>query len=108
MSRFTAFTGIPAGAFAGALAQPGRQYALYLFHGTNDGQWGSHFIAKSGRYLDKIVFENLPTGRYAIKWLDPASGATLRYEVVQTSGGPLEITSPEYSLDIAIRIDRQD
>jgi len=108
MSRFTAFTGVPSGAFAGALAQPGRQYALYLFHGTNDGQWGAHFIAKSGRYRDKVVFEDVPAGRYAVKWLDPATGVTLSSEVVQTSGGPLELTSPEYSLDIAIRIDRRD
>src|SRR5512139_2275207 len=45
MERFAGVDGVPAGAFASALAEPGRQYALYLFHAKDDGQWGAHFVA---------------------------------------------------------------
>jgi hypothetical protein len=43
LARFTGVGGVPTDAFASAIAEPGRQYALDLFHGKNDDQWGAHF-----------------------------------------------------------------
>ena len=64
MARFDGVVGVPAGAFASALAEPGKQYALYLFHAKGDGQWGAHFVATPGTYRDTVTLKAVPAGRY--------------------------------------------
>ncbi|MCX8107340.1 MAG: DUF4038 domain-containing protein [Verrucomicrobiae bacterium] len=95
------------GGQAVALAEPGRQYAVYLFRAGDDGQWGAHFSAKPGSYQDTLVIEKVPPGTYKVEWLDPTSGITLQTQSSHWNGGDLCLTSPIYSLDIALRIVRK-
>jgi hypothetical protein len=104
LSRFTDFSGVPAGAVAVALAEPGKQYALYLFHATDDSQWGAHFVAQPSAYHESITLYKVPAGGYALEWIDPSTGAVLGSEVVRASGGDVVLKTPAYSLDIACRM----
>jgi hypothetical protein len=59
---------------ASAVAEAGRQYALYVFRGKDDGKWGAHFLATPGAYEDTITLKNVPAGEYALEWIDPSPG----------------------------------
>jgi hypothetical protein len=104
LSRFTGFSGVPSDAVACALAQPGKQYAFYMFHGTDDGKWGAHFVAKPGTYTDTILFKTVPAGTWSLEWLDPVTGAVIRSDNLDWSGGDLLLTTPAYAIDVALRM----
>jgi hypothetical protein len=104
MERFGGVGAVPAGAFASAIAQPGRQYALYLFHAKDDGQWGAHFVATPGSYRDTFALRAVPAGSYRLEWVDPVSGVVRASETVRWAGGDLALTTPPYSLDVALRM----
>jgi hypothetical protein len=104
MARFTHFSGMPSDAFASAIAEKGKQYGLYLFHGASDGKWGAHFIAKAGSYRDTITLSAVPAGNYQLEWLDPATGTVKETKSLKWSGGDLAVTTPEYSIDAALRM----
>ena len=104
LSRFTDFSGTPADAFASMVAEPGKQYGLYLFHGKHDGQWGAHFVVQRGTYQDTMIVNSVPAGSYVLEWVNPSDGSVISQQTLQWAGGNLEIISPEYSLDIAMRM----
>jgi hypothetical protein len=104
MTRFTDFSGVPPDVFASAIAERGKQYAFYMFHGTNDGKWGAHFIAKPGSYRDTITLKAAPRGTYRLEWIDPATGTVKGTDNISSTGGDLTIMTPEYSLDVALRM----
>jgi len=104
MTRFAGVAGVPPGAFASALAEPGRQYALYLFHARDDGEWGAHFVATPGTYRDTLTLKAVPAGRYRLEWVDPVSGAVRASEAVRWGGGDLAVTTPPYAIDVALRM----
>jgi Protein of unknown function (DUF4038) len=104
MERFAGVAGIPAGAFASALAEPGRQYAVYLFHAKDDGKWGAHFVATPGTYRDSVTLKAVPAGSYRLEWIDPVSGGVRASETVRWGGGDLALTTPPYSIDVALRM----
>jgi hypothetical protein len=104
LSRFTDFEGVPSDAFASALAEPAKQYALYLFHGTSDGKWGAHFIAKAGTYRDTITLKAVPAGTYVLEWIEPATGSVTGTETINWPGGNFKVMTPVYSIDVAMRI----
>ncbi len=104
MERFDGVDGVPAGAFASAIAEPGRQYALYLFHAKDDGKWGAHFVATSGSYRDTVTLKAVPAGSYRREWVDPVSGGVRASDTLRWGGGDLALTTPPYSLDVALRI----
>ncbi len=104
MERFGGVDGVPAGAFASALAERGRQYALYLFHAKDDGKWGAHFVATPGSYRDAVTLKAVPAGSYRLEWVDPASGSVKKSEAVRWRGGDLALTTPPYLLDVALRM----
>jgi len=105
MSRFSEFATDPAGAQAAAIADPGHQYAFYLFHAADDGKWGAHFVARPGKYTTRLTVSGVPKGRYRVEWRDPATGS-VRESVVTWEGGDLPLTTPDYDLDIALRLIR--
>ena len=107
VSRFTDFTGIPDSAFCNMLAEEGRQYALYLFHGAFEGEWGAHFIPKYGNFRDSITLNNIPSGSYTLEWVDPLSGELISSEKLNCNGGQLVLKTPGYSLDISMRMLRE-
>jgi hypothetical protein len=104
MARFDGVAGVPGGAFASALAEPGKQYAVYLFHATGDGQWGAHFVATPGTYRDSLTLKAVPAGRYRLEWVDPVSGGVKASETVGWKGGAFSVTTPVYSIDVALRM----
>jgi hypothetical protein len=79
--------GIPEGAKVEALAERGRQYAIYL-HG--------------GRQADLHV--ELPAGAYRIEWRDTKTGKVIGSEKRRHVGGAATLHSPEYSEDIALSV----
>jgi hypothetical protein len=104
LSRFTDFEGTPSDAFCNILAENGKQYALYLFHGAFEGEWGAHFIPKSGSYQDTLLLHNIPAGNYTLEWVDPSSGSVKNTEKLNWGGGSLKLKPPEYTLDVALRM----
>jgi ribosomal protein S17E len=77
------------GAIARALSEKGRQYAIYLKNGTG---------------CDLKV--NLPKGIYSAEWISTLNGNVAKSEKIKSRGGPLILTSPSYSEDIALKIVR--
>ncbi len=93
-----------AGGRVAALAEPGRQYAAYIFHAADDGQWGAHFVATPGNYRDTLTLPAVPAGRYVLAWIDPLSGRVRANETIESSGGELRLTTPDYTLDVALSL----
>jgi hypothetical protein len=81
--------GLPGKTRAYVLSEPGKQYAAYLLHGTQ--------VSLS------LV---LPPGMYAVEWMNPATGASVKKEKLNHSGGIANISSPEYNFDIALSVVR--
>jgi hypothetical protein len=102
--RYEGLGPLPAGTFAAALATPGRQYAAYLFHAKDDGQWGAHFVAVPGTWQDTLTLQGVGAGRYRLEWIDPASGAVRESRRLTWPGGDWRLTTPVYGLDVALRL----
>jgi len=79
--------GVPDGATARALAENGRQYALYINGGTQAD----------------LKLE-LPAGTYDVEWVDTKTGDKAKTGRVTHNGGIASVGSPVYSEDIALRI----
>jgi hypothetical protein len=79
---------LPKGARALALVESGRQYAIYVFGG------------------ESVELKlKLPTGRYAVAWLDPVSGKTEK-SMLDHSGGEAQLKSPRYKPDVVLSVRR--
>jgi hypothetical protein len=104
LSPFTGFSGLHSDAICKSIAQPGEQYAFYLFHGAPESEWGSHFTAKPGNYQEKLSISAVPEGTYMVDWIDPVSGKVIQSEKINSNGKDLALKTPNYSLDIALRI----
>lgn len=107
MTRFADIEGVPADAVVSSLAELGKQYAFYMFHGVDDGKWGAHFVAKPGTYRDTVVLKGVPPGAYRLEWIDPAGGNLKGAEDIRWDGGDLKLATPAYSIDIALRIKKR-
>jgi hypothetical protein len=104
LTRFTGISGIPEGAICKGLAEEGKQYALYLFHGSNDNEWGANFVPNPGNYIDTLTLNDIPKGVYYVQWYNPVSGAVMTSEKQNWKGGNFTAVTPPFSLDIALRI----
>jgi hypothetical protein len=81
--------GVPEKAHVRALAEPGKQYALYLFGGTQAN----------------LVLE-LPAGTFKVEWLNPITGRIDKREKLKHAGGTATLASPPYGQEIALRVAR--
>ncbi|MFH1071717.1 MAG: hypothetical protein V1794_19020 [Candidatus Glassbacteria bacterium] len=79
--------GVPREATVRALAERGRQYALYVNGGS-----------RADLELD------LPAGAYSVEWLDTKTGKISASRRLQHAGGIATVSSPEYAEDIALKI----
>jgi len=79
--------GVPEGATARALVQPGQAYAVYIREGT-----------QANLVLD------VAAGPYRVEWVNPRTGAIDKTDEVNHAGGDLRLASPPYSEDIALRL----
>ena len=95
--------GVTSGTYCRGISEPGQQYALYLHHST-DGKETAYTVTP-GNYIEKLVLD-LPVGTYEFEWIDPATGAVVRTDTFTHDGGNRTFTSPQHSIDIALRIKR--
>lgn len=82
--------GVPGGASARALVQPGKGYAIYI---------------KGGTQADLAL--DLPAGSYRSEWLNTRTGQPEKPEQFTHGGGTRTLASPAYTEDIALRVVRQ-
>jgi hypothetical protein len=108
LSRFTDFSGTPSDAFCNILAEDGKQYALYIFHGAYEGDWGAHFIPEPGNFRDTLILNKIPAGNYFLEWIEPSTGTIKDSEKLNWAGGNLTLKTPAYTLDIAMRMRKND
>ncbi len=73
------------------LANDGKQYAVYIVGGKNTG-----------------YRLNIPFGNYRVEYIDPVTGIKILEEVIHNESGELRLDGPDYSEDIAIRINRME
>ena len=104
LSRFTGFSSNIKDGFCIMLADPGKQYALYIFHGAYETEWGAHFIPYPGNYTDSLKINDIPPGDYFLEWIDPSKGSVKDSQKIYWKGGDLLLKTPSYSLDLAMRI----
>lgn len=77
----------PEGTRAAVLAEPGRQYAVYLF----------------GSGAGPLKLE-APAGRYAATWVDTLTGARTTQPERTHAGGPIAFDVPDHADDIALEL----
>ncbi len=80
-------SGVASDARVRALAEPGRQYALYFKGGTN-----------ANLTLD------LPKGNYRVEWVDGLTGEIAQREQVKHAGGEAVLAPKKYTNEITLRI----
>jgi hypothetical protein len=82
--------GLPEKARAYALVESGKQYALYLFGGSQAN-----------------LEVELPAGDYRVEWFDPVTGMVGPKTRLKHAGGAAVLKSPGYAPDTALRIVRR-
>jgi hypothetical protein len=106
MKRDTSFvaSGVPADAFTSSLSEPGNQYAFYIHHSEFDKPKIPHtYIVVPGKYKEELAF-NIPAGKYRAEWVNPTDGSVIKSEEITHKNGLLNLSTPVYSIDIALRI----
>jgi hypothetical protein len=99
--------GVPQGAFARGISEPGRQYALYMHHSELKNGNNLGYVVTHGKYADELTL-NIATGTYTADWVDPVSGKVVRSDTIEHPGRKLTVKTPEYTVDIALRIKAKD
>jgi hypothetical protein len=106
MTPFTDYKTTATGVITRAIAEKGKQYAIYTFHGFYEDEWGAHFMTESGNYQDTLILNSIPSGEYTVEWIDPATGKILRSEQYEAAEESINLITPHYSIDIALRMRR--
>ena len=84
------------------LAEPGRQYAIYL-HNSPAPAWKDKDRIRTGEFRTDVELD-APAGTYRAEWIEPATGRVLRDETRPHTGGALPLRSPTYTQDAALRL----
>jgi hypothetical protein len=79
--------GVPSKATARVLAEPGRQYAVFV---------------RGGSRAELVL--NLPAGSYKAEWVNTKTGRVDAREAFRHKGGRRTLASPRYREDIALRV----
>lgn len=83
------------------LAKPGETYAIYINRFGRD----KSFI--TGRPPQTAAMKvELPAGNFTLEWMDVTTGSIVKTEKIVHPGGLHQVLSPEYILDIALRISK--
>jgi hypothetical protein len=75
-----------------ALLKPGEAVAVYVHSPRKEPRAG--------------VLLDLPTGRWRVDWLHPATGEWESTQIIDHTGGGLSLHGPEFTHDIAVRVNR--
>jgi hypothetical protein len=109
MTKFTGFQVTNSGVLARAIAETGKQYAVYLFHGSrkwddwSQGPTSSRFNVDLNWFTDSLSI-NVAPGTYKIEWINPTSGALIDARSQECKGGDCILQTPRYHLDIVLRM----
>jgi hypothetical protein len=76
---------------------------MYLHHSVRKRE--SSYNVSPGTYEEKFVM-SFPEGKYRAEWINPADGSVIHQQVFSVSEGNQTLKSPEYTVDIALRITR--
>jgi len=115
MRHYSGFSGVnheairdTADIWATAMAEPGKQYAMYINYSCIPASVSPGFYkAIPGNYQEKIILEDVPAGNYSIEWVNPTDGNLIGKSVlISHPGGSLKLNTPEFSVDIALKIIR--
>ncbi len=93
------------------MQEPGKQYALYLFHGSrkweqwSQGPTASRFNVDANRFTDRVTLK-VPRGAYRVQWVNPSSGTVIASASVDAEGGDMVLETPRYFVDLALRLMR--
>jgi hypothetical protein len=98
----TVYAGVPVGACAQCMSEPGQQYAFYIHHSVHRI---NRYVTKPGIYQENLAFD-LPRGHYIIEWHSPESGLVVVQEHLKHFGGCTTLVTPPYCIDIALKIVR--
>ena len=60
MSAFADYKTTATGVITKAIAEKGNQYAIYIFHGSYENEWGAHFMTEPGNYQDTLILNSIP------------------------------------------------
>lgn len=85
------------------LAEPGKQYAIYLHHGRIMNGYRPRYVVETKRQTATFTV-HLPPGNYAAEWWDPKRGRIGKGEIFSHTGSGRQFTSPEYTEDLALEI----
>lgn len=90
------------------LADPGRDYALYLTpERPAPGKTGADLAGENGTPRTPARLEvDLPAGTYRVEWRDPLTGHDLSREHRAHSGGPLLLRAPASTEPLSARLRR--
>ena len=98
----TVVGGVPVGSYSHCISEPGKQYAFYIHHSVLKDS-GASYQVTPGKYTENLAF-NLPAGQYTAEWVNPNSGKMLTRQIFSHKGGIKTLTTPTYSVDMALRI----
>jgi len=87
MKPAAAIASVPKGVRVQVLAEPGRQYAVYI---------------AGGRQLQLGL--EIPAGKYRAEWVSTLTGQTEKVDRIDHAGGMMSLSSPTYVDDIALRL----
>jgi hypothetical protein len=111
MTKFTGFQLTDSTALVRGIAEPGKQYALYIFHGTRkwedwpQGATASRFNVDVNWFAD-TVYLYVPPGTYQIQWINPTTGAVIDSGSRECAEDELILQTPRYYTDIALKMNR--
>lgn len=92
------------GASVWALAAQGKAYALYLHHGEiRKEQKATRYVVDATPRTTQVEIE-LPAGGYRVDWIDTKTGELAKQERFSHKGGVHSLASPQYTEDIAVRV----
>ncbi len=88
------------------LSEKGRQYLAYFHHSldyTRNYGGSTVYVANPGSYTERLTLD-LPEGSYFVAWINPQDCTVISTSEVAHTGGVLQLASPVYAIDIALRI----
>jgi hypothetical protein len=96
-------SGLPEGAWARVLTQPGKAYAIYVCQAGLTKDAAKHFTVDAGERQIRLAVD-LPAGSYEAVWINTKDGRTDKRVRFTHTGGNKTLESPRYSEDVALRI----
>lgn len=96
-------SGVSEGASAWVLGTPGKSYAMYLHHGSvRKGEKPQYAVDAAPRTTE--IGLDIPAGNYRSEWIDTKTGKVAKQERFSHRGGILNVKSPQYAEDTAVRL----